>query len=115
MLKTAKPLKQAARLNEARVVELGEKALLACLSEIPFVQFERPQRGGDFGRKQIDILCRVSGPNQDRVLVAEVKTAGHPRQAREAIHQLWAIIRSVPNAYGVFIAPYISPRTAEIC
>jgi hypothetical protein len=114
-MKLPQSLKEAPHPNGVRVVELGEKALLACLSEIPFVRFEPPQREVDLGRKQIDILCRVSGPNQDRVLVAEVKTAGQPRQAREAIHQLCAVIRSMPNAYGVFIAPYISPRTAEIC
>ncbi|HEX2988955.1 MAG TPA: type IV toxin-antitoxin system AbiEi family antitoxin [Chloroflexota bacterium] len=54
-------------------------------------------------------------PKGKQLLVVEVKGTGQPRLAREAINQLLRYIQLKPNAYGIFVAPYISPESAEIC
>jgi hypothetical protein len=48
-------------------------------------------------------------------IVVEVKTSGQPRLARDATNQLLRLREVFPDAYGVFMAPYISPQAAEIC
>jgi len=48
-------------------------------------------------------------------LIAEVKRSGQPRLAREAVNQMLRFKDKVSDAYFVFIAPYISPKAAEIC
>lgn len=46
----------------------------------------------------------------------ETKTHGQPRYTREAVNQLLVALDGFgENAYGVFIAPYISPASADIC
>ncbi|MBI2266538.1 MAG: hypothetical protein HYU64_15480 [Armatimonadetes bacterium] len=63
-----------------------------------------------------DFLVSVSlPPREKQSLIAEVKSAGEPRIAREAVNQLLRYCESRPGSYGVFVAPYISPRAAEIC
>lgn len=49
------------------------------------------------------------------LLIGEVKSSGQPRLARDAINQVLRYTASFPNAYGVFVAPYISPQAAQIC
>ncbi|MBO1347282.1 MAG: hypothetical protein EBE86_007735 [Hormoscilla sp. GUM202] len=48
-------------------------------------------------------------------MFVEAKSSGQPRLAREAVNKLWRAIAQKGSAYGVFIAPYISPTSAEIC
>jgi hypothetical protein len=56
---------------------------------------------------------RVQG--QPRLLLAEVKNNGQPRLARLAIYELKNRLGNKPDAYGIFIAPYISPDAGKIC
>jgi hypothetical protein len=48
-------------------------------------------------------------------LVIEVRKIGQPRMIREATNQLLRLKNSLPDSYGVVMAPYISPQAAEIC
>jgi len=64
---------------------------------------------------QSDLFVGLSSPKGNRVLILEVKTNGEPRFAREAVNQLLRYCKAFPNAYGVFLAPYVSPRAAEVC
>ncbi|MCK4343050.1 MAG: hypothetical protein KAY37_15150 [Phycisphaerae bacterium] len=54
-------------------------------------------------------------PNHDQHLLIEARTNGQPRPARDAVNEILVWLRDRPGAYGVFMAPYISPRAAEIC
>jgi len=47
--------------------------------------------------------------------MAEVKNNGQPRFARLAVYELKDRLGSQTMAYGVFIAPYISPEAGKIC
>ena len=91
----------------------AEKALRDCLKDIPFLQVRRPRRAPVKNGYQPDLLVKL--PDREQLLVAEVKSSGQPRLAREAVNQLLRYRESFPNAYGVFIAPYISPQAAAIC
>ncbi len=48
-------------------------------------------------------------------LIGDIKNNGQPRYARQAVNQLLRYLDANPDAYGVFIAPYISPSAAKIC
>jgi Transcriptional regulator, AbiEi antitoxin, Type IV TA system/Type I restriction enzyme R protein N terminus (HSDR_N) len=105
-----------ARYSVDCATEAGEieRLLVACLQEVPFLHAEQTntQPQGD-GRP--DVVLKVNSPTGEQILVVEAKTSGQPRLARAAINQLLRYREAIPGAYGVFIAPYISPQAAEIC
>ena len=91
-----------------------EEALLKSLGDIPFVKVESARElKTPWGIP--DVIAKVQSPEGERILVVEAKTSGQPRLAREAINQLSRYKSKWKNAYGIFMAPYISPRSAEIC
>jgi hypothetical protein len=97
------------RFSEIEVT--AQNTLKDILEKIPFlktISIEREQQGADF-------LVNLAIDNKKAVLIVEVKNNGQPRIAREAINQLIRYRDSYPNAYCVFMAPYISPQAAEIC
>ncbi len=93
-----------------------ESAVRACLSEVPFVRIEETSREDISSKGRDDIAINVRSAKGSRRLIVEAKTSGELRLAREAIN---AVRRRYPkaqrNAYAVFVAPYISPRTAQLC
>ena len=98
------------------VQESAKSALLACLSNIPFVKSIRVQEASSKKSDQsADITAKIKLPDGVLHLVAEVKNSGQPRLAREAVNQMLRFKDKVPDAYFVFIAPYISSKSAEIC
>ena len=102
--------------NEKNIEESAKSTLLACFSNIPFVKSIKVQEASSKKSDQsVDITAKIKLPDGVLNLVAEVKNSGQPRLAREAVNQMLRYKDKVPNAYFVFIAPYISPRSAEIC
>jgi hypothetical protein len=98
-------------------IKLGEKAafqaLRECLEEIPFLQLmDSPatenESSPDF---QVDIRIK----NRALKILAEYKSSGHPRLARQAALQIKDRLAKGWGDYGVFTAPYVSPESAEIC
>ena len=104
------------KLSGEELTERAENTIRACLENVPFIkikQIERKPRSGD-GGPDLQIKLIVSYGEQD--LVAEVKGSGEPRRAREAVDQLLRYRYSAPpGTYGIFVAPFISEKTAEIC
>ncbi|MBW1744269.1 MAG: hypothetical protein JRJ47_12715 [Deltaproteobacteria bacterium] len=94
---------------------MAVKTMRASLSKIPFLTIEQIKKEPDSGAGKPDFLVKLALPEGERYLVVEVKTSGQPRLAREAVNQLVRYRDVYPNAYAVFMAPYISPRAAEIC
>ncbi len=84
---------------------------LQSLSFIESVSFEAEIAPGPGGP---DFVARLSTPQGQRTIIGEVKNQGQPRFARAAINQLLRLRQQYPNAYPVFIAPYISPDSADI-
>ena len=62
-----------------------------------------------------DFLIRIALPGGEKYLVVEIKTNGQPRLARDAVNQILRYRDLFPDSYGVFLAPYISPKSGEIC
>ncbi|MEW6360238.1 MAG: type IV toxin-antitoxin system AbiEi family antitoxin [Planctomycetota bacterium] len=60
------------------------------------------------------VTLESAGGGEQKLLV-EAKNNGQPRIALGAAYALHKYIESVPGAYGVFLAPYISEAAANIC
>ncbi|HLO52487.1 MAG TPA: type IV toxin-antitoxin system AbiEi family antitoxin [Kamptonema sp.] len=90
-------------------------ALRACLQEIPFVQVELLEKESEKEQKSPEFQATLKLPTHDVPLVVDVKPNGQPLQARSSANKLFRSAGAIPGAYGVFIAPYISPKSAEIC
>lgn len=93
----------------------AETALLACLKDIPFLQVRQSRKRLLKNGQTPDLLARLQLPDTEQILIAEVKRSGQPRYAREAVNQLFRYAQSIPDAYGVLVAPYISPQAAAVC
>lgn len=89
--------------------------LRAYLEKVPFVEivsWKKEARLGDF---RPDLIIRLALPAAEQVIIVEIKSNGQPRLARDAVNQLLRYRDEVSGMYGVFMAPYISPRAASIC
>ena len=101
--------------NDGKFDNAAKEALISCLRRVPFIVVEEVV--SDFGVNGIrpDFLVKVRQNDSEKVLIVEVRKNGQPRMAREAVNQVQRYLNRFPGAYGVFMAPYISPRAAEIC
>ena len=91
-------------------------ALTACLQEAPFIRVKSERERGRRRDDGADIVLNLrTKAGSSSLIIAEVKTTGQPRLAREAVNQLLRLRSEYPDAYGVFVAPYVSPEAAEIC
>jgi hypothetical protein len=98
--------------------ELQQKAISAlgkCVNDIPFLEIipESPQP--QLGEVSYDLLFTIKINNKQKKLFAEIKSNGEPRYARQAANQLALLLQGKSDAYGIFIAPYISQQSAQIC
>ena len=93
----------------------AEEALRSSLEGIPFAMIQSIGRDRDIGVHRADLVTTVNTPAGTRYFVAEIKSVGQPRAAREAVNQLWRFREKRPDVVPVFIAPYISPASAQIC
>ena len=62
-----------------------------------------------------DYRVSIQGNTFDQVMILEMKTLGTPKNIREAVNLLSLYQSSEPSCYGVVLAPFISPGSAEIC
>lgn len=108
-------LKPVNALKEEDLRLEAVRALQECLGEVPFLVVAGIELEPRSGEGRPDIIIRAKLPEGERALVCDAKMSGEPRIARLATHQLAAYQQAIKGSYGVFIAPYISPRAAEIC
>ena len=93
--------------------EAAFQALKECLEEIPFLQFANVPTLENDSRPDFRIGVRIQ--NRSLIILAEYKSSGQPRMAREAALQIKYWLDRGLGDYGVFTAPYISPDVAAIC
>ncbi len=104
------------KISREQLKQKAADAIRACLDDVPSVKIKDVQIGGDFQGNSADIVATVNTlSGSSYYLVAEVKAEGQPRAAREAVNKLWRSWGNRRAIVPVFIAPYISPETAEIC
>lgn len=88
-------------------------ALKECLERVPFLQIDRIELSEL--DNQADFLVQLRIQDRPHLLMAEVKNNGQPRMARLAVYQLKEYLSNETDAYGIFIAPYISSGAGKIC
>lgn len=103
------------KFTEQRLVEDAEKALRECLERVPFLSIKRVQREPRLGSASPDVALKLKTADGEQMVLVEVKSSGQPRVVREAVNQLLQYQSKVPGAYGVLVAPYLSPQSAQIC
>jgi len=86
-------------------------ALQECLKQIPFVEITTTRPSPDSPGQWV--YLNVQG--QELRLLISSQVSGQPRLARQAVYELKSALTDVPNGYGVFSAPYVSPQAAAIC
>lgn len=103
------------KLSEKEIRQKTWEALVTCTEGIPFLK-EPPTQielsGGEWGP---NLAARITLPEGEQRILFECKTLGQPRVVRNAVNQLLRYLERYPDYYGVFVAPYISPVSAEIC
>jgi len=103
------------KIREIDIIEKVGDSLRACLQRVPFLEIDSLERAVKVGDSCMDIVVTVHVAKQPLRLAIEVKSNGQPRIARMAAYRLARVLEKNPGVYGVFAAPYISPRAAEIC
>jgi len=104
-------------MTEAEVQNRVDEVLQSCLEEVPFLSIrsiERELKDGEEDIRRPDVVARLEGPDGPVNFLIAAKGNGQPRFARSAAQQLRRSIEDTENSYGVFIAPYISERTARL-
>jgi len=108
MLKTSNSVKL--------VEERGAAELERLLKRIPRIRLKSLKMGRMNRGDGYDVQVRFELGGKQHTLIAEVKSSGQPRYAREAILQLKSIAaRSTPPAIPVFIAPFLTESTRDLC
>lgn len=99
--------------------EKARRALNEIMQEVPFAHIDNsmPQehKGEKSGDPFVEGMVVIKLPEREQILLIETKFSGEPRFARAAVNQLFRSMENYFGAYGVFMAPYISSRSAEIC
>jgi hypothetical protein len=103
------------KISERELPRRAEEALSSCLEKVPFLKIKEIEQEARREAARVDLLITLEVPAGIQTFVAEVKKTGQPRVAREAVNQLLRFSKDFPQAFPVFIAPYISPAAAEIC
>jgi len=99
--------------SERDISHQAEAALRACLGRVPFVTLKSLQRETQPDGPDLDLRLRVS--RRSHRLVVQAKNSGQPRVIRAAINQLVRYRDKLSSAYLVIVAPYITPRAAQLC
>ena len=100
-------------LKEADVSRKGLFAFRDILSDVPSLTIDSIEELP--AKDMSDYQAIVEGPGFKQIIYLEIKTLGTPKSTREAVNLLVRRIQNDPASYGIFVAPYIAPRSAAIC
>ena len=104
------------KLSGKELLDKAENAIRTCLESVPFIKINEILKNAGPTHLQPDLWIKLALSYGEQDLIAEVKNSGEPRLVREAATQLLKYRYSAPpGTYGVLVAPFISPRAAEIC
>jgi hypothetical protein len=95
--------------------EAAEQLLWDCLKEVPFLQVGKVEQRLIPTPGRPEIVARIKVGEAEKVILAEVKPNGQTRLVREAISDVIKYRQTYADAYGVIIAPFISPEGARVC
>ena len=99
-----------------KIADLTKKGLLAFKESLAVVPFLTVDSIEDMPFKdRSDFRVIVYGEGFKQIIYLEIRTLGTPKSTREAVNLLVRRTQDEPGSYGIFIAPYISPKSADIC
>jgi hypothetical protein len=98
-----------------RFKKVARDAVVECFHSIPFLTIKEIVEAVDVQRLQPDIQLTLEFNGEIKNVIAETKNNGEPRIARQTVNQLIRYLELQPDAYGIFVAPYISPKSDAIC
>lgn len=107
-------LKVVIRMKSTAMIDRARDVLLGCLKEVPFVTVRLTKESSSL-QAGPDFQLQVKTQAGKTTLIVDVRSVGQPRVMREATNQLARFREQWPDAYGVVMAPYISPKAAAIC
>ena len=93
----------------------AEDAVVKCFQSIPFLAIMELDVESNLPDLRPDIQLTLKIKDKIKYIIVETKNNGEPRLARQAINQLIRCLELQPDAYGIFVAPYISPKSDAIC
>ena len=102
-------------IKENIKIEEARQAVQSTLQRIPELADLKVELETWTEKSRADLLVSFRKQNDLKTLLVEVKSSGQPRLARAAVNALLALRLNRPGSYGVFVAPYISDASAEIC
>lgn len=100
-------------LKENDVCEKGLLAIRECFSVVPELTIDSIEEAADDAAPDYRIV--VQGKGFKQTIYLEIKALGTPKSTREAVNLLLRQIQNEPLTYGIFLAPFISPKSAAIC
>lgn len=103
------------KTNEDEIIKKAPDVFRSIFQAVPFVTVGQVAAEKRKVNTQFDLSVQIKVGNMSRTLVVETKSKGEPKYARLAINQLHDYIKNNPLCIGVFLAPYISPRSADLC
>ncbi len=95
--------------------QAAKDAVIECFQSIPFLTIKELDAETYLRDLRPDIQLTLEINDETKYIVVETKNNGEPRLARQAINQLIQYLELQPDAYGIFVAPYISPKSDAIC
>lgn len=102
-------------IPEGELRKRVKDAFRTCLENIPFLEIKSIEAESQKDDMQPDLLAELELSGKNQTVIIEAQGSGHPRLARNAVNQLLRYKERYPEAYGIFAAPFVSPKAAEIC
>ena len=108
-------MKSPPQKSEISLREAAEKAVRQCIADVPGVTVEFGTAEATVGKgMRADWLGTIRTKKQTRPLIIELKNNGQPSFVRAGVNALVRMRSETPNAYGIFVAPFISEESAKI-
>jgi len=85
------------------------------LEKVPFLKIVSWKNNARLGEFMPAMVIKVSLATTEQLIIADIRSNGQPRIARDVVNQLYRYHDAAPGMYGVFVAPYITSQTAIIC
>jgi hypothetical protein len=108
-------LKRKKNVKIQEFEKAAKDSVIECFQSIPFLTIKEMDAESNLPDLRPDIQLTVEIKGEIQHIIVETKNNGEIRFARQAINQLIRYLELQPDAYGIFVAPYISSKSDSIC
>jgi hypothetical protein len=104
------------KLSTAKdMLRKADVSIRAVLFGVPFIELLDSRTEARIGDKDIDLLLNAMVSGKPVKFLVEAKSQGEPRLVRIAVSQLKDYLRDAKDSYGIFVAPFLSDASRQIC